>query len=156
MAFDQQAISTLFARVVSPCKQIGAFRSSVIQHEPKAAPTALPALALWWSGIGPARGFSGLDVTSARIEFKGRVYVNFKSRDEDDIDPSLMTLTSAVIGAFSSAFTLDGDVAFIDLLGGWGAPLSATPGYIQQDGQEFRVAELVLPVVVDDVWTQVP
>lgn len=156
MNFDQEAITTQFARLVSPCKQIGAFRSSVIQHEPKAAPTALPALALWWSGIGPARGYSGLAATSARIQYSGRVYVNFKSRGEEDIDPQVMTLTSLVIGAFSSSFTLDGDVAFIDLLGGYGEPLSATPGYIQQDGQEFRVAELTIPLIVDDVWSQSP
>jgi hypothetical protein len=155
MDFDQAAINTQFARIVSPCKQIGAFRSNVIQHEPKAAPTSLPALALWWSGIGPARGFSGLAATSVRIQYSGRIYVNFKSRDEEDIDPQLMSLTSQVIGAFSSAFTLGGDVAFIDLLGGYGEPLSATPAYIAQDGQEFRVAELVIPLVVDDVWKQV-
>jgi hypothetical protein len=154
--FDQEAIVTQFARLVSPCKQIGAFRSSVIQHEPKAAPVSLPALALWWSGIGPARGYSGLSATSARIQYSGRIYVNFKSRTEEDIDPQVMTLTSLVIGAFSSSFTLDGDVAFIDLLGGYGEPLSAVPGYIQQDGQEFRVAELTIPLIVDDVWSQSP
>lgn len=156
LAFDQEAINTLFARVVSPCKQIGAFRSSVIQHEPKAAPTATPALALWWSDLGPARGASGLSATTARVEFKGRVYLNYRSRPEDDIDPLLMTLASQVIGAFSAAFTLDGDVAFIDLLGAYGAPLTATPGYVNHGGTEFRAAEIVIPLIADDVWTQVP
>lgn len=155
LAFNQAAINTQFARLVSPCKKIGAFRSSVLQHEPKAAPTALPALALWWSGIGPARGMSGLSATSARIEYRGRVYLNFKSRSEEETDPLLMTLVSEVIGAFSSSFTLDGDVAAVDLLGAWGNPLSATPGYLAQDGQEFRIAELTIPLVVDDVWRQV-
>ena len=152
--FDQQAVSTLFSRLVSPCKQLGAFRSSVIQHEPKAAPTANPALALWWAGIGPARGFSGLDATSVRIEYRARVYLNFKSRSEEDIDPLLMTLTSDVIGAFSGAFTLNGDVAAIDLLGAWGNPLAATPGYLAQDGQEFRISEITIPLIVDAVWQQ--
>jgi hypothetical protein len=154
--FDQAAIAVQFARLVSPCKQIGAFRSNVITHEPKAAPTALPALALWWSGIGPARGFSGLSATSARIEYRGRLYLNFKGRPEDEVEQQLMTLTSLVIGAFSGSFTLDGDVAAVDLLGAWGNPLSATPGYLAQDGQEFRVAELTIPLVVDDVWSQSP
>lgn len=156
LAFDQEAVNALFARVVSPCKQIGAFRSSVIQHEPKAAPVATPALALWWSGLGPPRGFSGLSATSGRVEFRGRVYLNFKSRSEEDIDPLLMTLTSQVIGAFTGAFTLDGDVALVDLLGAYGEPLSAVPGYVQHDGQEFRVAEIVIPLIADDLWSQVP
>src|ERR1044071_4088650 len=114
LQFDQAAIGTLYARLVSPCKKIGAFRSNVIQHEPKAAPTALPALAIWWSGLAPPRSFSGLAATAARVEFTARVYLNFKSRDEDDIDPQLMSLASQVIAAFTSGFTLDGDVAFID------------------------------------------
>lgn len=156
LTFDQAAISTQFARLVSPCKQIGAFRSAVIQHEPKAAPTANPALALWWSDIGPARGGSGLSATTARIEYSGRVYLNFKSRSEEDIDPLLMSLTSQVIGAFSSSFTLDGDVAFIDLLGAYGNPLAAKPGYLAMDSQEFRIAELTIPLIVDDVWSQGP
>ena len=35
----------------------------------------------------------------------------------------------------------------VDLLGGWGEPLSATAGYMQHDDKQFRVAELVIPVV---------
>jgi len=156
MAFDQAAIKTLFARVVSPCAEIGVFRSSVLRHEPKAAPSSLPALALWWSGLGPARGFSGLTATSARIEFSGRIYVNYRGRPEDDIDADLMSYTSQVLAAFSGAFTLDGDVAFIDLLGGWGDPLSAQPGWIEHDGAQFRVAQLAIPLIADDVWSQSP
>jgi hypothetical protein len=156
LTFDQAAIGALFARVVSPCKQIGAWKSSVIQHEPKAVPTALPALALWWSDLTPLAGYSGLAETAGRVEFTGRVYVNFRGRPEDEIDPLLMSLASQVIGAFTGAFTLDGDVALIDLLGAYGAPLSARPGYIEHDGQEFRVAQIVIPLIADGLWVQTP
>jgi hypothetical protein len=29
-------------------------------------------------------------------------------------------------------------------------------GYITHDDKPFRVAEIVLPVIVDDLWSQVP
>lgn len=155
MAWTQETINELYAAVVSPCKQIGAFRSSVLQHEPKSAPAALPALALWWSGIGPARGVSGLNATAARVEFRWRAYMNFKSTPEDKIDPLLTTVVSQLFGIFTGAFTLGGEVMEVDLLGAYGEPLSATAGYIAQDGQEFRVAEGVIPLICDGLWVQV-
>lgn len=154
LSFNQAAVNELFARLVSPCKQLGAFRSNVIQHEPRTAPSADPALALWWASITPPKGYSGLAATSARVEFGGRVYLNYRRRAEEDTDPLLLTLVSQVLGAFTGAFTLDGDVAFVDLQGAYGAPLAATAAYANYDGSEFRVADLVIPVIADDVWTQ--
>lgn len=153
MAFDQAAISALYAEIVSAAKQLADFEV-VVQHEPKAAPVSLPALAVWFAGFGPARGLSGLAATSARVEFKARAYLNAMSKPEGSTDPKLILLISQLIGAFSGGFTLGGDVMAIDLLGGWGPPLEATAGYITHDSKEFRVAELTIPVVIDDIWTQ--
>lgn len=155
MAWDQETINELYSAVLSPLKKIGPFRS-VIQHEPKAAPTDLPALALWWSGIGPARGVSGLAATSARVEFRFRSYLSFKGKPEDKVDPELTRLVSLLFGAFTGGFTLGGEVMEVDLLGAYGEPLSATAGYIQHDGQEFRVAEGAIPLICDGLWVQVP
>jgi hypothetical protein len=154
MAFDQAAIKTLYAQVASALESLGAFRS-VIKHEPKAAPASLPALALWWAGIGPARGVSGLDATSARIEFGGRIYTDF-TKPDDDAEVQLMALASQLIGAFTGRFELGGNVMEVDLLGAYGGPLSVTPGYINHDGREFRVGECVIPVICDGLWVQVP
>lgn len=153
MAFDQAAISALYAEIVSAAKQLADFEV-VVQHEPKAAPVSLPALAVWFAGFGPARGLSGLAATSARVEFKARAYLNAMSKPEDSLDPKLVLLISQLIGAFSGGFTLGGDVMAVDLLGGWGPPLEATAGYITHDSKEFRVAELTIPVLITDIWTQ--
>lgn len=155
MAWDQETINDLYAAVISPCKKTGAFRS-VIEFEPKAAPVDLPALALWWSGIGPARGVSGLAATSARVEFKGRIYANGLARPESKVDPLLTTLVSQLFTVFTGGFTLGGEVMEVDLLGAYGEPLSAEAGYIQHDGHHFRVAECTVPLIVDGLWVQVP
>jgi len=155
MAFNQAAIADLYGQLVSVAKTLADFET-VIEHEPKAAPVSLPALAVWFAGFGPARGLSGLAATSARVEFRARAYLNFRSRPEDGIDPKLIFVTSQLIGAFSAGFTLGGEVMAVDLLGGWGEPLNATAGYVQHDEHQFRVTELVIPVVIDDVWSQLP
>ena len=157
MAFDQAAIKSLYSQISSPIKQLAAIKS-FIPHEPKAAPTVLPAFALWWGGdpgIGPARGLSGLAATSARIEFQGRSYTD-NTKPAPDVEAQLMTLASLVIGVFAGSFTLDGEAMEVDLLGRYGAPLSATPGYIDHDGHQFRVAQCVIPVICDGLWVQVP
>lgn len=154
MSFDAAAIGDLFAQLTSPCRQLGAFKS-VIAHEPTAAPTSLPALALWWASVAPARGASGLGATSARVEFKGRAYLSALTRPEDDTEQKLLALSSLVLGtAYTAGFTLAGEAMLVDLLGAYGAPLGATAGYVDHDDHPFRVAELVIPVVVDGIWVQ--
>ena len=153
MAFDVTAISALYSQVVSAAEKLAVFET-VIQHEPKSAPVSLPALAVWFAGFGPARGASGLDATAARVEFRARAYLNALSKPENATDPKLTDVASQVIGALSGGFTLGGEVMVVDLLGGWGEPLSATAGYLSHDDKEFRVAELVIPVIFDNAWVQ--
>jgi hypothetical protein len=154
MAWDQAAIKSLYSQISSPLKQLGSIKS-VIRHEPKAAPVTLPALALWWNGIGPARGLSGLAATSARIEYRARLYVDF-TKPEDEVEVQIQALSSQLIGVFTAGFTLGGEAMEVDLLGSYGAPLSADPGYMRHDDHEYRVAECVIPVICDGLWVQVP
>jgi hypothetical protein len=83
------------------------------------------------------------------------VYLNAMSKPEDSTDPKLILLISQLIGAFSGGFTLGGEVMAVDLLGAWGAPLAVqAAGWLEHDGKQFRVAELTIPVVIDDIWVQ--
>lgn len=154
MALDATGIADLFAQVEARAQGLGDFEQ-VIGHEPRSAPVSLPALAVWFSGLGPARGFSGLAATSPRLEFRGRIYLNGQAKDEDKNEQRLLYLSALVMGAFSGAFTLGGTAMAVDLLGGWGNPLEAQPGWLPHDGKEFRVAEVTIPVILDDVWVQV-
>lgn len=153
-ALDANGIATLFAQVEARAKTLGGIEV-VIAHEPRSAPVSLPALAVWFNGLGPARGHSGLAATSVRLEFRGRIYLNGSTKDEDKLEQKLLYLSALVMGSFSGAFTLGGTVMAVDLLGGWGSPLEVTPGWLQHDSKEFRVAEITVPVILDDVWSQV-
>lgn len=153
MAFDASAVAALFAQVKSRAQALADFETT-IAHEPKAAPQSLPALAFWWAGIGPARGFSGLDSTSTRCEFKARIYLNALGKPEDASEQKLLYLSAQVMGAYSAAFTLGGDVVAVDLLGAWGTPLDATPGYLSYDDKQFRVSEITVPLLLDGTFLQ--
>jgi hypothetical protein len=43
----------------------------------------------------------------------------------------------------------------VDLLGAYGAGLSALAGYLNVDNKMFRVVDLTLPLIVNNVWEQV-
>lgn len=154
MALDANGIAALFAQVEARAQELGDFEQ-VIGHEPRSAPVSLPAMAVWYAGLGPARGASGLAATSARLEFRGRIYLNAQAKDEDKNEQRLLYLSALVMGAYNSAFTLNGEAMAVDLLGGWGNPLEAVPGWLAHDSKEFRVAEVTIPVILTDVWAQV-
>ena len=154
MALDPATVAALFAQVQSRAQVLAGFET-LVAHEPKAAPVSLPALAFWYSGgPEPARGLSGLDATSTRVEFRARVYLNAASKPEDETEQKLLYLAALVMGAYSAAFTLGAEVFAVDLLGGWGAPLAAQPAWLRHDDKEFRVSEITIPVLLDGTFTQ--
>jgi hypothetical protein len=155
VTFNQAGISALYAAVVSGAQVLNLF-PSVLKHEPKTAPQTDPTLAVWLQSLAPARGMSGQGSTTGRAQFGARVYSSFLAKPEDGIDPKLLELASALIGVWSGGFTLGGEVMAVDLLGMCGEPLSFEAGYIVHDDKPYRVAEIVLPVIVDDLWSQVP
>jgi hypothetical protein len=153
MTFNQAAIKAVYSDALSVAKGLGPFET-VIAHEPKSKPVSLPALAVWTQAITPVAAVSGLAATSGRLSLRARVYLNWLGKPEDAIDPELLRLTSLLLGAYSGGFTFGGDVMEIDLLGAYGESLSAQAGYIEHDGTMFRVMEVNLPIVIDDLWTQ--
>jgi hypothetical protein len=153
MAFDQAAIKAVYGGAVSAAKKLNVFET-VIQHEPKAKPVNARTCAVWADHIVPVAGVSGLASTSGRLGLRARIYKNFLSKPEDQIDPQLLWLTGLLFGAYSGGFTFGGIVMEVDLLGAHGESLSAHFGYIEHDGTHFRVAECNIPVIITDLWTQ--
>jgi hypothetical protein len=153
MSFDAVP---LFAAMVSTAQRLNIFET-VIPHEPKSAPVNQPAtLALWLGPVTPLGLASGLGVTSGRVTIRGRIYLNWLSKPESAIDPKLLNLTCTLMGAYSGGFTLGGKVREIDLLGMYGEPMAAQPGYIEHDGKHFRAMEITFGLIVNDLWEQVP
>jgi hypothetical protein len=155
VSFDQAAINAVYAAAVSYAQKLAVFEV-VIAHEPKAAPVSLPACAVWTDHIVPVAAVSGLAATAGRLGLRARIYKNMLGKPEDQIDPDLLRLTSALFGAYSGGFTFSGTVYEIDLLGAHGEALSARMGFIHHDSHLFRVAECNIPVIIDSLWSQSP
>src|SRR5258708_24204536 len=92
--FNAAAVDALFAAVVSVVKKAGRFRD-VITHEPKAKPASLPAVAVWWDKLMPARS-SGLSSTSGVIQFCVRVYQASIDRKSTRLNSSHQIISYAV------------------------------------------------------------
>lgn len=153
MPYDSDA---LFNAVVSHAQTLGLFER-VNGHEPKNAPGSGLTAAVWVQLIGPVPLGSGLAATTGRIEFSVRIYTNMLAEPQDAIDPEVTRAALALVGVYSGDFDLgqaDAGIRCVDLLGMYGAALSAQAGYLNQDGKLYRVMTVTLPVIVNDLWTQ--
>jgi hypothetical protein len=148
-------VAGLYDAMVSHALDLGIFES-VNTHEPKSAPSLAGITASVILGPVTPRRTSGLNATSFRLEFLLRIQSSMLTEPQDDIDPDLLRATSTVLAEYSSDFTLGGLVRAIDLLGSAGAGMSATPGYLNQDGKLYRVVDVSLPLLADDVVAQQP
>ena len=139
--------------VVSHAMKLGLFER-VNGHEPKSAPGNGLSAAVWVDRVGPAG--SGLAATSALLTLQVRLYSPMLQEPQDAIDPNLTAAADALMNAYSGDFELGGNVRNVDLLGQTGPGLSAQAGYIEQDHKLYRVMTITLPLIVNDVWEQVP
>lgn len=149
MALD---IDTLLAEVISHAQTLGVF-DQVNGHEYKSAPGRGVTAAVWVQDVMPLRS-SGLASTSVRLELMWRLYTGMISEAPDAIDPNLLKALDALCGAYSGDFTLGGSVRHIDLLGAHGDPMRGRAGYLNQDGRLYRVMDLTVPIVINDLWEQ--
>lgn len=125
-------------------------------EEPKSPPpTRGLTAAVWPQLLEPATGGSGLTSTTIRIAFTVRLYMGMGVDPADDIDPYMIDACDDLMGRYSSDFTLDGLIKQIDLLGTYGKPLGFEAGYQRMEsGTEFRVIDILCPLIVNDLWDQ--
>jgi hypothetical protein len=140
--------------VVSHALASGLF-GAVNGHEPASAPGSGLTAAVWVQALAPVRS-SGLAATSGRLELTVRLYSNMTSEPPDAIDPAMLGAVSTLMAAYSGDFDLGQHVRHVDLLGSAGVPLSARAGYLRQDDREYRVMDITLPALVNDIFTQAP
>jgi hypothetical protein len=152
MTFDAAAVTALYDAAVSAAQKLSDF-DRVNMHEPRSKPGSGLSCSFWGVSV---RGItsSGLDSTSGLVTLNARIYASTLAKPEDGIDPKVMAAGSALIGAYSEGFTFGGTVRNVDLLGRWGEPLGMRLGYLEQDGQLYRVGEITIPIVVNDLWHQ--
>lgn len=154
MTFDAAAVNGLFAAAQSHAMTLGLFER-VNTHEPKNAPASGLVCAIWVQSIAPLGRASGLNATSGKVELRARIYTSMLAEPQDYIDPAVLAAASTLMAEYSDNLTLGGTVRNVDLLGQWGTPLSAVAGYVTIAGKIFRVMEVTLPIIINDLYAQV-
>lgn len=153
MTFDAAAVNDLFAQAQSHAMTLGLF-SAVNSHEPKNAPLGGLACAIWVQSITPIGRASGLSTTTGKVELRVRIYGSALGEPQDAIDPAILAAASTLMAEYSGNLTLGGTVRNVDLLGSFGTGLSAQAGYVTIASQIFRVMEVILPIVINDLYVQ--
>lgn len=149
MALD---INGLLDAVVSHAMASGHFER-VNQHEPENPPGHGLTCAVWANRIIALRS-SGLNSVSTLVAFDVRIFSPMFD-PPDAIDPTMVAAVDSLCAAYTGDFTLGGLVRQIDVLGAHGQPLDVRAGYLQQDGTKYRVMDIALPCIVNDLWEEV-
>lgn len=152
MSTPTSFVNTLIQAVASDAQQLAWFESAGTE-EPKSAPSANMHFAVWLMNAKPART-SDLVSTSFRIELAGRIYLNMLREPTGNIDADLAAAAWDLLGRYSSGFTLGSLIREVDLLGEHGEPLGVQFGYVTIDHRLYRIADVVLPLICDDVFDQ--
>ena len=105
--------------------------------------------------VEPIRS-SGLTSASVRLELQIRLYGSTMAEPYDDIDSNLTKAVEDLFTAYLGDFDLGSNARQIDIFGAHGKPLSVRVGYMNMDGREFRVFQIVLPIIINDVWSESP
>jgi hypothetical protein len=154
MSFDDAAVRDLMSRVTSHAGTLGVFRR-VNSHEPKSAPGNGLTYACWVQAIEPLGQASGLDSTTGYVVLLGRIYGSMLQKPEDDVDPRILSAATTLIGAYTGDFDFGETVRNVDLLGMYGQKLRAQAGYARIGESTYRIMDITIPVVINDMWKQV-
>lgn len=153
-ASNEEWLDDIFDSVVSDVQRSGYF-DKVNLHEPKRKPPNGLTAAIWVASLDPIPLASGLASTSARIVFTLRIFQGMLMEPQDMIDPNMTKAMSNLMRRYHDDFDFGGTIRNIDLLGQFGVALAAASGYLDIDGTVFRIMDLTIPCLVNDVWPQV-
>lgn len=151
MSFDEAAVDTLVDKVVSHAASLGVFRR-VNSHEPKAAPGNGLTYAVWVDTIEPLGGASGLAAVSGYVVLTGRIYGNMLMKPEDEIDPRILKAASRLLAAYCGDFDFGATVRNVDLFGTYGQKLRTQAGYAKIASSVYRIKDVTIPVVINDMF----
>lgn len=147
-------VEPIFDAVVSEYQRSGYF-DKVNSHEPRRKPSKGLTAAVWLQSVRPLPQRSGVDSTSGILTFTGRSYMNMFKEPNDMIDVWMMRANAHLMRLMHDDFDFGGVISNVDLLGAFGTPLSLLSGYLDQDATKYRIMDLTIPCVVNDIWPQV-
>lgn len=147
-------VSSILAACQTHAMTTGLFDGGVNGHAPRNAPAQGVSCSMWPERLGPAAGASGLNKTTGLLLMTVMIYTGVQAQPYDAIESSILTAADGLFAAYSGAFTLDGLVRNVDLLGQFGTPLEGSAGYVTFAEGGFRVWTITLPLVVNDIYSQ--
>lgn len=127
----------------------------VNQYEPRGQPPNGLSLDLISGPIVPIRS-SGLNRVSLRWQIDGRINHPLTMDPPERLDPLLTDAAAHYFELLCGQFTLGGLVRTVDVFGMDGGGLDSTPGYLEHNGKVYRVAQLVIPLLINETWTLTP
>src|SRR5580698_1110435 len=154
--FNDAAINIVLDKVISYAMASGRF-DNVNGHEPKNAPGAGVYCSVWVQTIFTMGKLSGLAASSGAIVLSVRVYTSFTQQPFDAIDPQITAAITDFMGSLTGDFEFgqEASVRNVDVLGQTGVKFQAQAGYVEIDRQVFRVMTLTVPIIINDMFTQV-
>lgn len=145
----------LLAQIESHLRGLGYF-DVVNMHESASPPGRGLSAEVWEDSISTVRAVSGLNVVSIRVVYSIRILCHADREPRDTIDRDLLDAVSALFASFCGDFELGGQVMDVDLLGAHGLGLASQAGYLVLDATtRYRIRTITLPLIIDDLWTEV-
>lgn len=145
--------AVILDKVISAAMTLGKF-DSVNAHEPKSAPARTGvSCSMWLNDLRPVQS-SGLASTSCRLEFVARIYTSMLQEPADTIDLIMIDAADALLTSYIGGVQLGGLIRNVDVFGADGEGLRCLPGYLTQDSKAYRVVDIYIPLIVNDVWTE--
>lgn len=147
--FNQEAATALFSALQSYAQELALFEN-VDTHEPANAPGNRLYCSIVLGSIKADGNISGLGAASGIVTFTVRIWSSAMQRPLDSIDPEVLGAAMAYMGALAGGFTLGETIRNIDIFG-----LSAQLAWADFQGKQYRLVEITVPAVINDLWTEV-
>jgi hypothetical protein len=150
VSFDAAAAKALFQALESHALTLGIF-DRVNTHVPASVPGKGLSCSISLGSVAATPEASGLAAVSGTITFNVMIFNPMTQRSLDGIDQGTLTAVCTLLAEYSGNFTLGGTVRDIDLLA-----LKAEPAYLEQENKHFRVEQISVAVVINDLWGMSP
>ena len=147
--FSAAQAKALFEAIRSYAQELGIFQAAET-HDPWNAPGNRLFCSITLGPVRPVAVASGLAAVSGQVTLLVRVWSGAEQKPLDNIDPEVLSAVCSLMGAFAGGFTLAGTVRNIDLFA-----MSAQPAYVDFEGKPFRTVEISLPILIDDLFSEV-
>lgn len=150
MSLDELAIQRALS---SHAGALGIFER-VQRFDPTNAPGSGMTCALLATDLGTEPS-TGLNITAGLVVWVMRIMLPMQTKPLDEVDPTVLGAGRKLIARLLADLKLGGLVRTIDVRGMTGTRLRMRLAYLTIDKTLYRLGDLTVPVIVNDVWPEV-